>query len=111
MGQTTPINKARETKELPKSKLEHATIGMITVLSIFGISLLESKLPAIAKDKIPTNKPKPDTCVQSTSDSIIQGLGDAASVVCALAVNSGSFFIGGLCGLIVFIGILKVQGN
>ena len=110
------IKEAQETKDLPKSKLKRATIGMITVLSIFGISLLGSTLPAVAKDKVPTNTPKPGTCVQSssaqpTSDSIVQGLEGAAGVVCALAISSGSFIVGGVCGLIVVIGILKVQGK
>ena len=105
------IKEAQETKDLPKSKVKRATIGMITVLSIFGISLLGSTLPAIAKDKMPTNTPKPDTCVQPTSDSIVQGLEGAAGVVCALAISSGSFIVGGVCGLIVVIGILKVQGK
>lgn len=110
------IKEAQETKDLPKSKVKRATIGMITVLSIFGISLLRSTLPAIAKDKRPTNTPKPDTCVQPpraqpTSDSIVQSLEGAAGVVYTLAISSGSFIVGGICGLIVVIGILKVQGK
>jgi hypothetical protein len=110
------IKEAQETKDLPKSKLKRATIDMITVLSICGISLLGSTLPAIAKDKLPTDAPKPDTCVpapsaQLISDSIIQSLEGAAGVVCALAISSGSFVVGGLCKLIVVIGILKVQGK
>ena len=107
------IKEAQETKDLPKSKLKRATIGMITVLSIFGISLLGSTFPAVAKDKAPTNTPQPGTCpsAQPTSDSIVQGLEGAAGVVCALAISSGSFIVGGVCGLIVVIGILKVQGK
>lgn len=89
---------------------------MITVLSIFGISFLGSTLPAIAKDTVPANTPKPDTCIerpsaQPSSDSVVQGLKGAASVVCALAISSGSFIVGGICGFIVVVGILKVQGK
>ena len=107
------IKEAQETKELPKSKVKRAAIGMMTVFSIFGISLLGSTLPAVAKDQMPTNTPKPDTAIQPrpTSDSIIQGLEGAAGTVCVLAISSGSFIVGGLCGLIVVIGILKVQGK
>ena len=110
------IKEAQETKDLPKSKIKRATIGMLTVISIFGISLLGSKLPAIAEDKMPTNTPKPDTCIQApsaqpTSDSIVQGLEGAAGVICALAISSGSFIVGGVCGLVVVLGILKVQGK
>ena len=58
---------------------------------------------------MPTNTLKPDTCVQPpsaqpTSNTIVQGL-------CALAISSGSFIGGGICGLIVVIRILKVQGK
>ena len=77
---------------------------MITVLSIFGISVLGSTLSAVAKDTVPTNSP--GTCVKPssakpTSDTLIEGMSGAA----------GSFVIGGVCGLIVVIGILKAQGK
>lgn len=110
------IKEAQEIKDLPKSKVKRAAIGMITILSLFGISLLGSTLPAIAKDKMPTTTPTTPNSVQApsakpSSESIIQGLEGAAGVVCALAVSSGSFVVGGVCGLIVVIGILKVQGK
>ena len=110
----TYIKEVQETKELPKSKRKRAAIGMIAVLSIFGISLLGSTLPAVAKDTVPANPP--GTCVQPsngkpTSDTLIEGISGAAGVICGLAVTSSSFIIGGVCGLIVVIGILKAQGK
>ena len=110
----TYIKEVQETKKLPKSKRKRAALGMITVLSIFGISLLGSTLPAVAKDTVPGNAP--GTCVQPatskpTSDTLLEGLSGAAGVVCGLAVSSGSFIIGGLCGFVVVIGILKAQGK
>ena len=36
------IKEGQETKDLSKSKIKRATISMLTVLSIFGISLLGS---------------------------------------------------------------------
>ena len=110
----TYIKEIQETNELPKSKRKRAAIGMITVLSIFGISVLGSTLPAVAKNTVPTNSP--GTCVQPsnakpTSDTLIEGISGAAGVVCGLAVTSGSFVVGGVCGLIVVIGILKAQGK
>jgi hypothetical protein len=35
----------------------------------------------------------------------------AVSMVCGLAISSGSFLISGVCELIVVIGILKAQGK
>lgn len=37
-------------KIYPKSKRKSELLGMVTVFSIFGITLLGSSLPAIAKD-------------------------------------------------------------
>jgi hypothetical protein len=76
-------------------------------------------LPAIAKD-IPKNALKPGgMCPSFTpltpalvpSQQIITGLSGAAATVCALAIGSGSFIIGGMCGVIVIVGILKAQGK
>jgi len=78
---------------------------MITILSIFGIILLGSTLPGVAKNKLPGNAP--GTCVQPaggkpTSDILLEGVSGVASVVYALGVSSGSFIVGGLYEFMVY---------
>lgn len=107
-----------EAKTKPKSKQKSFFLGMTTVLGIFGVTLLAPLLPAMAKD-VPKNIPTPsEVCPAPTpqpalapSQQIISGLSGAAASICALAVSSGSFIIGAACGVIVAIGILKVQGK
>lgn len=107
-----------EAKNKPRSKRKSLFLGFTTVLGIFGITLLTSVLPAVAKD-LPKKGAKPDQlCPAPTSNpsvtpsqQIIGGLSGAAATVCALAVTSGSFMIGAVCGVIVVIGILKAQGK
>ena len=114
------IKQLQEKTELPDSKIERGALGMITVLSIFGISWLGCKLPAVAKDVVPKNSPQPGsapgTCNQPhsakpTGELFNEGLSGAAGVVCGMAVSSGSYVIGGLCGFLVVIGILRVRGE
>ena len=56
----------------------------------------------------PSPTPKPGLL---PSQQIISGLSGAGATICALAISSGSFAIGSICGLIVVIGILKAQGK
>jgi hypothetical protein len=103
-----------EAKNKPRSKRKSLLLGFTTVLSIFGVTLLASALPAVAKN-IPKNTPKPGQVAPTSqpelvpSQQIITGLSGAAATVCSLAISSGSFLIGGICGIIVVIGILKAQ--
>jgi hypothetical protein len=107
-----------EAKNKPRSKRKSLLLGFTTVFGIFGVTLLASVLPAIAED-VPKNAqkagqvcPSPTPQPQSVpSQQIITGLSGAAATICALAVSSGPFIIGGVCGVIVVVGILKAQGK
>lgn len=104
-----------EAKSKPRSKRRSLFLGFATVLSIFGVTLLAPVLPAVAKDLpakpgevCPAPTPKPALV---PSQQIVGGLSGAAATICALAVSSGSFLIGAVCGVIVVVGILKAQGK
>ena len=107
-----------EAKSKPRSKRKSLFLGFTTVLTIFGVTLLTPVLAAVAKDP-PKNGPKPgEVCPAPApqpalvpSQQITNTISGAAATICALAVSSGSFVIGGLCGVIVVIGILKAQGK
>lgn len=108
-----------EAKSKPRSKRRCLLLGFSTVVSIFGVTLFTSILPAVAKD-IPNGAPKPgQVCPAAptlqptliTSQQIITGLSGVAATICALAVSSGPFVIGGICGLVVVVGVLKAQGK
>jgi hypothetical protein len=45
------------------------------------------------------------------SQQIITGLSGVAATISTLAVSPGSFMIGGICGVIIVVGILKSQGK
>lgn len=105
-----------EAKSEPRSKRRSLSLGFITVLSIFGVTLLAPVLPAVAKDlpkrgANPSNVSPAPTPAVVPSQEITKGLSGAAATICALAVTSGSFVIGGVCGVIVVVGILKAQGK
>ena len=107
-----------EAKSKPRSKRRSLFLGFTTVLTIFGVTLLAPVLPAVAKD-LPKKGAKPgEVCPAPTpkpalvpSQKIVGGLSGAAATICALAVSSGSFMVGAVCGVIVAVGILKAQGK
>ena len=107
-----------EAKSKPRSKRRSLFLGFTTVLSIFGVTLLAPVLPAVAKD-LPKKGAKPgEVCPAPTSkpalvpsQQIVDGLSGAAATICALAVSSGNFMVGAVCGVIVVVGILKAQGK
>lgn len=106
----------KENENLPKSKLKSAFLGMTTVLTIFGVTIFGPKLAAVAKDA-PKSIPESPVCTTPSnpdpkaSEELIKALSGAAATVCGLAVSSGSFFVGAVCGIVVVYGILKVQGK
>ena len=108
------LDRIKKTRNLPKSKRKSALLGMATVFSIFGITLLGSSLPVIAKD-IPVPDSNPSSALNppspKQSDELAKALSGAAASVCALAVTSGSFLVGAACGIVVVYGILRVQGK
>ena len=107
-----------EAKKKPRSKRKFLFLGFTTVLGIFGVTLLAPLLPAVAKN-VPEKKPKPsEVCPAPSqqpamvpSQQIVSGLSGAAATICALAITSGSFAVGAVCGVVVVIGILKAQGK
>jgi len=115
------IKNARKKKtDLPKSKLKRYAYGMATSLSIVGLVLLSGPLVAFAKDLPVDAKPKPKATgvtpapapnVHPVHPATATKLSGAASMLCGLAVSSGSFAIGALCGAVVGIGILIAQGK
>ncbi len=107
--------KFKESKEKPKSKRKSFILGVTTAVAIFGVTLFGPALLAVAKD-IPEGNPKPTDIVPAPSvppskDLINTGLSGVAGSVCALAITSGSFAVGVVCGCIVVIGILHMQGK
>lgn len=109
------LEKVKEVQNLPRSKRKSALLGMATVFTIFGIGLLGSSLPAIAKDlpvpgsPSPGSNPNPKSLPTKQSEEITKGITGAAASICAMAVSSGSFVVGAACGLVVVYGILRVQ--
>lgn len=105
-----------EAKSKPRSKRKSLFLGFTTVLGIFGVALLAPVLPAVAKD-LPKKGPNqvspapPAPPAVAPSDQIVNVLAGAAASVCALAITSGSFMVGAVCGVIVAVGILKAQGK
>ena len=104
--------KVDQEKGQRRSKLKSYLLGFGTVLSIFGITFFSSSLPVNAKDV-----PKPGAPGQvvpaagKNIDEVSATLTGAAATLCALAVSSGSFLIGAVCGIVVGVGILKAQGK
>jgi hypothetical protein len=106
-------NKISKTKNEPRSKRKSLLLGSTTVLGIFGLSLFSSVLPVLAKE-IPKNSlvggtPRP--APKQAPPLLITNVPGTAATVYALAITSGSFVVGGACGIIVVIGILKAQGK
>ena len=97
-----------EAKNKPRSKRKSLFLGFTTILGIFGVALLAPALPAVAND-LPQKAPNPGC--PATSDEIMKAFAGAAATICGLAVTSGSFMIGAVCGVIVVVGILKAQGR
>lgn len=105
------LDRIKKTKNLPKSKRKLALAGMASVFALFGITLLGSSLPVIAKD-VPVPAPNPSSAPSpKQSYELAKALSGAAASVCALAVTSGFFLVGAACGIVVVYGILRVQGK
>jgi hypothetical protein len=107
--------KLKEAREKPRSKRKSFGIGFTTSLAIFGVTLFGPALVAFAKD-IPKVNPKPTDIAPAPSVTpskaiINTGLSGMGASICGLAVTSGSFLVGGLCGIVVVIGILHLQGK
>ena len=109
--------KFKESKEKPKSKRKSFILGVTTAVAIFGFTLFGPALLAVAED-LPKGNPKPTDIAPAPSvppsNEIINagaGLSGVASSVCALAITSGSFAVGIVCGCIIVIGILHMQGK
>ena len=107
--------KFKESKEKPKSKRKSFILGVTTSVAIFGFTLFGPALLAVAKD-IPKGNPKPTDIAPASSvppskEIINTGLSGVAASVCALAITSGSFAVGIVCGCIIVIGILHMQGK
>merc|ERR1712176_1503231 len=104
-----------EEKKQPRSKLKCYLLGFGTALSIFGVTIFGTSLPANAKDTCPKPGPVPATPAAPVpakpSQEIVNTLSGAAAGICALAVTSGSFLVGIVCGVVVAVGILKAQGK
>ena len=106
--------KVNEEKKQPRSKLKSYLLGFGTVLSIFGVTFFSTSLPANAKDTPPPGPNNPGQIAPAPakpSDEIVGALAGAAGTVCGLAISSGSFLVGAACGVIIVVGILKVQGK
>ena len=111
-----------ETKNQPRSKRRSLLLGFTTAITIFGITLIASVLPAIAKN-VPKNTPKLDpgpgqVCpcpalkpALIPSEQIVSVLAGATATICSLAIYSGFFMIDTICDVIVVIGILKASGK
>jgi hypothetical protein len=104
--------KFTEARQKPVSKRKSILLGFSTVLGIFSITLLALVLPAIAKDG---PGPKPNEICPAPAQTFNKEVGKAlslmAATVCGLAVSTGSFAVGIVCGLIVGGGILHAQGK
>ena len=110
--------KVNKEKGQPRSKLKSYLLGFGTILSIFGITFFSSSLPVNAKDVSKPGAPgqpgQPGQVLPAParhSDEIVTTLTGAAATLCALAVSSGSFLVGAVCGVVVAVGILKAQGK
>jgi hypothetical protein len=107
--------KFEEYKEKPQSKRKSFIIGFTTVVGIFGLTLFGPVLSAVAKD-IPKGNPKPTQtapapapAVPPTNRIVNGALSGVAASVCSLAITSGSFAVGIICGIIVVAGILQLE--
>jgi len=107
--------KFKENKEKPKGTRKFFLAGVTTAVGIFGLTLVFPSLPAIAKDLPNQINPNPDITPMAPtppSNEIVKtSVSGLAGSACAIAVTSGSFAVGILCGCIVVMAILKVQGK
>ena len=80
--------KVNEEKRQPRSKLKSYLLGFEIILFIFGITLFSSSLPANAKNISKPCPPTPRPAPAKPSNKIVATLIDAATILCALIVNS-----------------------
>lgn len=113
-------NKVEEYKEKPKSKRKSFSIGFTTAVAIFGLTLFGPALSAVASDIAnETLKPPGIAPVQPPKQVIDAGAAGAAGAgisglaasACSLAITSGSFAVGVVCGCIVVVAILRMQAK
>jgi hypothetical protein len=109
--------KFKESKEKPKSKRKSFILGVTTAVGIFGFTLFGPALLAVAKD-LPKGNPKPTDIAPApvpalppSNEIVNAGLSGASASVCALAITSGSFAMGIVCGCIIVVGILHLEGK
>ena len=90
---------------------------MGTSLTVFGVIFFSKPLMVFAKDLPADAAPGPQprstgiAPAPTPPPTTVQTLSGSASVLCALAAGSSSFVIGALCGSVVGISILIVQGK
>ena len=95
-----------EARQKPMSKRKLALLGFSTIVGMFGITMLASVLPAVARD-VPA--PKLTDIAPAVRQKISEGLGGFAVAIWNGAVISGSFMLGAFCGVIVVVGVLDVK--
>ena len=110
--------KRKNITQKPGAKRKNAALGFGTVLAVFGISLALPFLTAAAKNipapapgtagepgaLAPAPQPPTPPTVSILGDRFLEG---GMFAICLTAMEAGSFILGGFCGAVVVIGILK----
>jgi hypothetical protein len=99
-----------ESKKEPKSKRKSFIIGLLTVIGIFGLTLVGPALSAVAKD-LPPAAPKPSGPAPTPPAPALPPSKEIYGLAVSLAIRSGAFTIGVICGLIIVAVILHAEGK